>query len=60
MGPFYEALSKPTTPVEKTVVGAAAAGAAVGVAVAFANRSKKAAAKAAHQTVRVEDLEKKL
>ena len=59
MGPFYKALSMPVTSVQKVAIGAAAAGAAVGVAVTFANRAKKAAAKAAHETVKVEDLEKK-
>ena len=59
VGSFYKALSMPVTPVGKAAVGAAAAGVAVGAAVALANRAKKAAAKAAHQTVKVEDLEKK-
>jgi len=56
MGPFYKALSMPTAPLQKAVAGAAASAAAVGVAMAFANRGKKAAAKAAHVTVKVEDL----
>ena len=60
MGSFYKALSMPVTPVGKAAAGAAVAGVAVGAAVALANRAKKAAAKAAHQTVKVEDLEKKL
>jgi len=34
------------------------AGAAVGVAVSFANRAKKAAAKSAHETTTLADLEK--
>ncbi|MCK9382231.1 MAG: hydrogenase small subunit [Sulfuritalea sp.] len=59
MGSFYKALSMPATPVRKAVAGAAAAGVGAGVAVAFANRAKKAAAKAAHETVKVEDLTKK-
>ena len=59
MGSFYKALSMPVTPIRKAAAGAAAAGVAAGVAVAFANRAKKAATKAAHQTITVEDLEKK-
>ncbi len=38
--------------------GAAVAGAAAGVAVSFANRVKKGAAKSAHQTATLADLEK--
>ena len=59
MGSFYKALSMPATPVRKVAAGAAAAGVATGVAVAFANRAKKAAAKTAHETLKIEDLEKK-
>jgi hydrogenase small subunit len=58
VGPFYKALSMPTTAVGATVAAAAAAGAAAGVAVTFANRSKKRAAKAEHHTLTVGDLEK--
>jgi len=56
-GSFYKALSMPATPL-KTVGVAAAAGAAVGVAISFANRAKKSAAKAAHETTTLPDLEK--
>ena len=42
----------------KMAAGAAVAGAAVGVAVSFANRAKKGAAKAAHETTTLPDLEK--
>ena len=56
-GSFYKALSMPADPL-KTVAGAAAVGAAVGVAVSFANRAKKSAAKAAHETTTLPDLEK--
>jgi hydrogenase small subunit len=56
-GGFYKALSMPADPL-KLVAGAAVAGVAVGVAVSFANRAKKAAAKAAHQTATLADLEK--
>ena len=42
----------------KTVAVAAVAGAAVGVAVSFVNRAKKSAAKAAHETTTLPDLEK--
>ena len=56
-GSFYKALSMPATPL-KTVGVAAAAGAAVGVAISLANRAKKGAAKAAHETTTLPDLEK--
>ena len=59
MGPFYKALSMPTANVEKAAGIAAAAGVAAGAAMAVANRGKKAAAKAAHAPVTVEDLEQK-
>jgi hydrogenase small subunit len=55
-GSFYKALSMPVTPVKAAAIGAAAAGAATGVAVTWFNRGKKAAAKAAHQTTTVADL----
>ena len=56
-GGFYKALSMPADPLK--IAGAAAAvGAAAGVAVSFANRAKKSAAKSAHQTVTLADLEK--
>jgi hydrogenase small subunit len=56
-GGFYSALSMPTRPV---TVGAAAAatGAAAGIAVTFFNRRKKGAAKGAHETTKLDDLEK--
>jgi hydrogenase small subunit len=49
----------PTSNVKKAAGIAAAAGVAAGAAMAIANRGKKAAAKAAHAKVGVEDLEKK-
>ncbi|HEX8987274.1 MAG TPA: hydrogenase small subunit [Rhodocyclaceae bacterium] len=59
VGPFYKALSMPVGNVKKTVGIAVAGGVAAGAAMAIANRGKKAAAKAAHAKVGVEDLEKK-
>jgi hydrogenase small subunit len=56
-GGFYKALSMPADPL-KVAATAAVAGAAVGVAVSFANRAKKGAAKSAHETTTLEDLEK--
>jgi hydrogenase small subunit len=56
-GSFYTALSMPADPVKYTAA-AVLAGAAVGVAVSFANRAKKADAKSAHQTATLADLEK--
>lgn len=56
-GGFYKALSMPADPL-KLVAGAAAAGATVGVAVAIANRARKGATLARHQTATVADLEK--
>ena len=46
-GGFYKALSMPANPL-KLAAGAAVAGAAAGVAISFANRAKKGAAKSAH------------
>jgi hydrogenase small subunit len=57
-GSFYTALSMPAGPVKYTAA-AAAAGAAIGIAASVANRGKKKAAKAAHQTATLADLEKK-
>lgn len=57
-GSFYQALSVPTLPVGKVALGAAAVGGALGVGVALANRVRKGAAKAGHETVTVNDLEK--
>jgi hydrogenase small subunit len=56
-GGFYKALSMPANPL-KVGAGVTAAGAAVGVAVSFINRGKKSAAKAAHETTTLDDLEK--
>jgi hydrogenase small subunit len=56
-GSFYSALSLPTRPLD-LAAGAAVAGAAIGVGVAIANRSKQAAAKSAHQVAEPADLEK--
>ena len=56
-GSFYTALSMPADPVKYTAA-AALAGAAVGVAMSFASRAKKADAKAAHQTATLTDLRK--
>ena len=56
-GGFYRALSLPAKPL-KVATGAAMAGAAVGAAMTVANRSRRADAKAAHQTATIADLEK--
>jgi len=56
-GGFYKALSMPADPL-KIAAAAAVAGAAAGVAVSFANRAKKGAAKKAHETTTLADLEK--
>jgi hydrogenase small subunit len=56
-GGFYKALSMPASPLTR-VAGAAAAGAAAGVAITWFNRRRKAAAKAVHETAGVADLEK--
>ena len=56
-GSFYKALSTPANPL-KYAAAAAVGGAAAGVAVSFANRAKKGAAKKAHQTITLDDLEK--
>ncbi|WP_324781098.1 hydrogenase small subunit [Thiobacillus sedimenti] len=56
-GGFYKALSVPASPV-KIGAAAAVAGAAVGVGVSVANRVKKRAAKASHETTTLADLEK--
>jgi hydrogenase small subunit len=56
-GGFYNALSMPASPL-KVGAGVAAAGVAAGVAVSFLNRGKKGAAKAAHETTTLDDLEK--
>jgi len=56
-GGFYRALSMPAEPL-KVAAKAVAIGAAVGVAVAFSNRTKKTAARTGHQTATLADLEK--
>ena len=56
-GGFYKALSMPADPL-KIAAAAAVAGAAVGVGLSFANRAKKGAAKSAHETTSLADLEK--
>jgi hydrogenase small subunit len=56
-GSFYSALSAPTNPMQKVGL-AAGVGVAVGVAASLFNRSKKGAAKAAHETTTLADLEK--
>lgn len=56
-GSFYKALSMPASPL-KFVAGASVVGAVAGVAVSVANRAKKGAAKSAHETTTLEDLEK--
>ena len=58
LGGFYQSLPEPIAPVAKTVATVAAAGAVAGVAIAWHNRRGKAAAKAGHETVKVEDLQK--
>jgi len=56
-GGFYKALSMPADPL-KLAAKAAVVGAAAGVAVSFVNRGKKSAAKSAHETTTLADLEK--
>jgi hydrogenase small subunit len=56
-GSFYKPLSAPANPL-KLAAAASVAGAAAGVAVSFANRAKKSAAKKAHQPITLADLEK--
>jgi hydrogenase small subunit len=56
-GGFYKALSVPADPL-KIAAAAAVTGAAAGVAVSFANRAKKNAAKKSHETITLADLEK--
>lgn len=58
MGPLYKPLSMPIGPVGTVVASAAVAGLAAGAAMAVRNRMAKNAARAAHQTVTVDDLEK--
>jgi hydrogenase small subunit len=56
-GGFYRPLSVPADPL-KIAAAAAVVGAAAGVAVSFANRAKKKAAKQSHETITLDDLEK--
>jgi len=56
-GSFYKALSAPADPL-KFAAAAAVVGAGAGVAVSVANRVKKSAAKATHETITLADLEK--
>ena len=58
-GSFYQALSMPTTNVAQAAGVAAVAGVATGAVMTYANRHKKAAAKAAHAKIGVDDLEQK-
>jgi hypothetical protein len=53
---MYKALSMPVSATPSMLAGAAAVGAAAGVAITWLNRSKKSAAKAAHEKVTVKDL----
>jgi hydrogenase small subunit len=55
-GGFYNALSVPTGDSTKTILGAAAAAAAAGLAIGAANKHRKNKAKAAHEALKVEDL----
>jgi hydrogenase small subunit len=56
-GGFYQPLSTPARPLGM-VSGAAGAGAATGVVVHFANRAKKAAARAEHETTTPAELDR--
>jgi hydrogenase small subunit len=56
-GGFYKPLSVPADPL-KIAAAASVVGAAAGVAVSFANRAKKNAARKAHQPITLDDLEK--
>ena len=55
-GGFYEALSVPSGDAGKTILGAAAAGVAIGAAAGLANKLTKAKAKEAHEPMTVKDL----
>lgn len=55
-GPLYSALSMPVSATSAMLEGAAAIGAAAGVAITWHNRKTKSAAKAAHETVTVQEL----
>jgi len=56
-GGFYKALSVPADPL-KFVAASSVVGAGVGAAVGFANRASKNAARSAHETTTLADLEK--
>jgi len=56
-GGFYKALSMPADPL-KFAAAASVAGAATGGAISLANRAKKGAARSAHETITLADLEK--
>ncbi len=55
-GPLYEALSMPISATASMLGTAAAVGTAAGAAITWHNRSTKAAAKAAHEKVTVQEL----
>ena len=55
---LYKALSMPVSATPTMLAAAAAAGAAAGVAITWHNRSTKAAAKAAHEKVTVQELKR--
>ncbi len=57
-GSFYKALSTPISPVTAAAGVAVAAGVAAGVGIGLANRGTKSKAKAEHQKVTINDLEK--
>jgi hydrogenase small subunit len=57
-GPLYKALSMPVSLTPSALGAAAAAGAAAGAAITWHNRSTKAAAKASHEKVGVQDLKR--
>jgi len=57
-GPMYRALSAPMSAGAATLAGAAAVGAAAGVAVTWHNRRTRAEARAAHETVTVDQLKR--
>jgi hydrogenase small subunit len=57
-GSFYQALSTPLSSLSKTAAVAAGVGVVAGAAIAVHNRAAKGAAKAGHQAVTVNDLEK--
>lgn len=58
-GGFYKAISVPTDPISQTAAAALAAGAVAGAAIAASNKASKSKAKSKHETVTVDDLEKK-